>query len=117
VERRAAEVRSSWACDGARWAPSRSGTGTDSRKAIQASDKDTRRHLDPADHTARKAGMFEFAIYPDDAGAPTAIFVNLEDAIDFGVQRYGCDRFSIRRCLAMASEGERAASPSRTPVQ
>jgi hypothetical protein len=60
--------------------------------------------------------MFEFAIYPDDAVAPSAIFASLEDAIDFGVQRYGFDRFSIRRCLAVATETERPRS-SPTPVQ
>jgi hypothetical protein len=58
--------------------------------------------------------MFEFAIYPDDALTPTAIFVNIEDAIEFGVHRYGADRFAIRHCLAVPVEqGEAPAAPQR----
>ena len=54
--------------------------------------------------------MFEFAIFPDDSAGPSAMFVNLEDAIDFGVQRYGADRFSIRHCLAVVEEAEEEAA-------
>lgn len=50
--------------------------------------------------------MFEFAIFPDDSAAPSAIFADLEDAINFGVQRYGADRFSIRHCPAVVTEPE-----------
>jgi hypothetical protein len=48
--------------------------------------------------------MFEFAIFPDDTRQPSAIFVELEDAIDWGVQRYGLNRFSIRHCPAFVAE-------------
>jgi hypothetical protein len=50
--------------------------------------------------------MFEFAIFPDDSPGPSAIFTTLEDAIDFGVHRYGADRFSIRHCPAVVTEPE-----------
>lgn len=48
--------------------------------------------------------MFEFAIFPDDTRQPAAIFVELQDAIDWGVQRYGLNRFSIRHCPTFVAE-------------
>jgi hypothetical protein len=54
--------------------------------------------------------MFEFGIFPDDASAPAAIFATLEDAIDWGVHRYGADRFSIRHCPAVMTEAEGPAA-------
>jgi hypothetical protein len=63
---------------------------------------------------AERSSMFEFAIFPDDSACPSAIFADLEDAIDFGVQRYGADRFSIRHCPAVVTEPEIAdAAPRR----
>jgi hypothetical protein len=37
-----------------------------------------------------------FAIIPDGSSRPTAVFAELEDAIDWGLRTYGADRFSIR---------------------
>jgi hypothetical protein len=50
--------------------------------------------------------MFEFAIFPDNSEGPAAIFADLEDAIAWGVHRYGADRFSIRHCPAVVTETE-----------
>jgi hypothetical protein len=57
--------------------------------------------------------MFEFAIFPDNAEGPTAIFVDLEDAIAWGVQRYGADRFAIRHCPAVVTDSERGLTDER----
>jgi hypothetical protein len=57
---------------------------------------------------AERPSMFEFAIFPDDSPGPSAIFATLEDAIDFGVHRYGADRFSIKHCPAIVTESETA---------
>jgi hypothetical protein len=37
-----------------------------------------------------------FAVIPDALGVPTAFFPDLEDALDWALQRYGSDRFVIR---------------------
>jgi hypothetical protein len=37
-----------------------------------------------------------FGIFPDGAAAPTAVFENLEDAMEWGLRRYGGDAFGIR---------------------
>jgi hypothetical protein len=37
-----------------------------------------------------------FAVFPDGAMNPTAVFENLEDAMDWGLRRYGGDAFGIR---------------------
>lgn len=60
--------------------------------------------------------MFEFAIFPDDSEGPAAIFIDLEDAIAWGVHRYGADRFSIRHCPAVVTESE-ADSPGAQPLR
>jgi hypothetical protein len=62
---------------------------------------------------AERPSMFEFAIFPDDSPGPSAIFAALEDAIDFGVHRYGADRFSIRHCPAVVTEPEVDRSSAR----
>lgn len=36
-----------------------------------------------------------YAIYPDAESRPAAVFANLEDAIDWGVERFGDDKFKI----------------------
>jgi hypothetical protein len=61
----------------------------------------------------RKASMFEFAIFPDDSEGPAAIFIELEDAIAWGVHRYGADRFSIRHCPAVVTETEAGTTGAR----
>lgn len=38
-----------------------------------------------------------FAIVPDGQHQPTALFDDLEDAMEWGLKKYGGDRFSIRR--------------------
>lgn len=58
--------------------------------------------------------MFEFAIFPDGSDGPAAIFVDLEDAIAWGVHRYGADHFSIRHCPAVVTETETGATTART---
>jgi hypothetical protein len=50
--------------------------------------------------------MFEFAIFPDDSQNPAAIFADLEDAIAWGVHRYGADHFSIRHCPAVVTDAD-----------
>jgi hypothetical protein len=57
--------------------------------------------------------MFEFAIFPDESQAPAAIFADLEDAIAWGVHRYGADHFSIRHCPAVVTEAD---APATTPA-
>ena len=37
-----------------------------------------------------------FAIIPDGNDVPVAVFENLEDAMDWGVRKYGGGRFTIR---------------------
>jgi hypothetical protein len=57
--------------------------------------------------------MFEFAIFPDDSEGPAAIFIDLEDAIAWGVHRYGADHFSIRHCPAVVTESEASTTSPR----
>jgi hypothetical protein len=65
-----------------------------------------------------RPSMFEFAIFPDDSPGPSAIFAALEDAIDFGVHRYGADRFAIRHCPAVVTEAEaERAAPRRARMR
>ena len=37
-----------------------------------------------------------YAIIPDGSSEPAALFEELEDAMDWGLQRYGDDAFQIR---------------------
>jgi hypothetical protein len=39
-----------------------------------------------------------FGVYPDGQKQPAALFHDLEDAITWGLARYGQDRFAIRYC-------------------
>jgi hypothetical protein len=57
--------------------------------------------------------MFEFAIFPDDSEGPAAIFADLEDAITWGVHRYGADHFAIRHCPAVVAESEASSESAR----
>jgi hypothetical protein len=53
-----------------------------------------------------------FAIVPDGAGEPAAVFEELEDAMDWGVKRYGNDAFQIRflEVATVEQGGHRAAA-------
>ena len=55
-----------------------------------------------------------YGVYPDGLERPTAVFLDLEDAIIWALERYGEDAFAIRYCpvtLAPApAEETRAAS-------
>jgi hypothetical protein len=46
--------------------------------------------------------MHGFAIVPDETKQTAAVFTDLEDAMEWGVQRYGNDRFTIRYFEGMA---------------
>jgi hypothetical protein len=48
-----------------------------------------------------------FGVFPDGQAWPAAIFVDLADAIDWGVARLGADRFAIRRCPVTVLRRER----------
>jgi hypothetical protein len=37
-----------------------------------------------------------YAIIPDGTGQPAALFEELEDAMDWAIEKYGDDRFRIR---------------------
>lgn len=37
-----------------------------------------------------------YTVIPDSTGEPVAVFEDLEDAVDWGLRRYGCDAFGIR---------------------
>jgi len=42
-----------------------------------------------------------FAVVPDGRAAPSALFLEVEDAILWGLERYGSDQFRIRSCCAI----------------
>jgi hypothetical protein len=49
-----------------------------------------------------------FAVIPDEECAPTAVFCELEEAISWGLERYGNDAFSIRGVqMTPAEKGQR----------
>jgi hypothetical protein len=53
-----------------------------------------------------------FAVFPDGAAAPTAVFADLEDAMDWGLERYGGDAFGIRYLdLTQVESAERRGAP------
>jgi len=39
-----------------------------------------------------------YGVYPDGLPGPVAVFQELEDAIAWGLDRFGQDRFAIRHC-------------------
>ncbi len=52
-----------------------------------------------------------FAIVPDGRDLPTAIFENLEDAMDWALARYGDNQFAIRHVtMTELPTAERRAS-------
>jgi hypothetical protein len=46
-----------------------------------------------------------FAIIPDGTAQPAALFEDLEDAVDWGLRRYGDDAFRIRYLKVTPVEG------------
>lgn len=52
-----------------------------------------------------------FAIIPDGNSQPAALFNDLEDAMDWGLKRYGGDAFKIRYLSVMKVESD-AKRPS-----
>lgn len=54
-----------------------------------------------------------FGVFPDGDSAPSAVFSDLEDAMEWGLRRYGSDAFGIRffEIAQVPSEG-RTGSPS-----
>jgi hypothetical protein len=49
-----------------------------------------------------------FAIIPDGIEVPVAVFENLEDAMEWGVRKYGGGRFTIRHMPVTQSAQARA---------
>jgi hypothetical protein len=53
-----------------------------------------------------------FAVFPDGAATPAAVFADLEDAMDWGLERYGGDAFGIRYLeVAQVESAERRGAP------
>ncbi len=53
-----------------------------------------------------------FAIFPDGKPVPSALFQELADAIDWAMERYGADKFSVRHYdVARVERAERAGAP------
>jgi hypothetical protein len=53
-----------------------------------------------------------FAVFPDGAGSPAAVFEDLEDAMDWGLKRYGDDAFGIRYLeMAKVERAEQRGAP------
>jgi hypothetical protein len=53
-----------------------------------------------------------FAVFPDGAATPAAVFADLEDAMDWGLERYGGDAFGIRYLeMAQVETAERRGAP------
>jgi hypothetical protein len=53
-----------------------------------------------------------FAVFPDGAATPAAVFADLEDAMDWGLERYGGDAFGIRHLeMAQVERAERHGAP------
>ncbi len=51
-----------------------------------------------------------FAIIPDGTTFPAAVFESLEDAMEWGVQKYGGGRFSIRHIPVTEAPGGQQAN-------
>jgi hypothetical protein len=49
-----------------------------------------------------------FAIIPDGNDVPVAVFENLEDAMEWGVRKYGGGRFTIRHMPVTQASAVRA---------
>jgi hypothetical protein len=53
-----------------------------------------------------------FAIIPDGASAPAALFESLEDAMEWAVMKYGGDKFSIKHVAAADVSGAEDGAPA-----
>jgi hypothetical protein len=51
-----------------------------------------------------------FAIIPDETAEPSALFEDLEDALDWALHRYGCDTFRISYLKVTAVATDRDAA-------
>jgi hypothetical protein len=54
-----------------------------------------------------------YGVFPDGQDGPSAVFLDLADAIAWGLERYGGDCFGIRGC---ALELEAAVAPPCRPA-
>jgi hypothetical protein len=53
-----------------------------------------------------------FAVFPDNAPTPTAVFEDLEDAMEWGLRRYGDNAFGIRHVeMARVERAEERGAP------
>lgn len=53
-----------------------------------------------------------FAIVPDGQVQPSAFFDDLGDAMEWALQKYGGDRFSIRRFVYLEAVNEGGTEPA-----
>jgi hypothetical protein len=60
-----------------------------------------------------------YAVIPDGDAAPSAVFFDVEEAIDWGLTRYGSDAFRIKGLavepVAEGNEGRRDSADHRAP--
>jgi hypothetical protein len=54
-----------------------------------------------------------FGVFPDGGPGPSAVFGDLEDAIAWGLGKYGADHFTIRYCPLQVLE-RTTEEPCRT---
>ena len=47
-----------------------------------------------------------FGIVPDGTDEPAAVFRDLEDAMLWGLEKYGAEKFSIRKCALAEAHSE-----------
>jgi len=52
-----------------------------------------------------------FAVVPDGTTEPAALFRELQDAISWGLQRWGPDRFAIRGFMPGANDATEPSEP------
>jgi hypothetical protein len=51
-----------------------------------------------------------YAVFPDGNSSPAAVFSDLEEAISWGLTRYGSDAFTIRSLAVESAEAEPRAA-------
>lgn len=56
-----------------------------------------------------------FGIVPDGADEPAAVFSDLEDAMVWGLEKFGAEQFSIRQC-AMTEVHLEEGAPRAQPM-
>ena len=52
---------------------------------------------------------YRFGIIPDGSDEPAAVFSDLEDAMLWGLEKYGAEKFSIRKCALAEVQSEEEA--------